>query len=201
MSDGRTWLGFPDGARNTPNLYALPETSPYNWSGTWDELADVEIKIRDLMAGEGLIEDPPPGALDPEVPYPHAGLSADLDVLTAYLSLLIAPHNPNPGDPDVIQRGLTIFNQRGCAACHVGPAATNLQPYDVGTGLTALERRGTRFDTPSLRWLWLSAPYLHDGSAATLRRVFELPGVHRLANNTSPEDIDALVAYLLSLPN
>ncbi len=39
-------------------LYNLPETVPYNWSATWDELADVELKIRWLQAGTGLIDAP-----------------------------------------------------------------------------------------------------------------------------------------------
>jgi cytochrome c peroxidase len=47
----------------------------------------------------------------------------------------------------------------------------------------------------------LSAPYLHDGSAATLRQMFELPGKHQLLYTVPPGDIDALVAYLLSLPS
>lgn len=200
MSDGRVWMGFRDGPRNTPVLYNLPETPPYNWSGTWDELADVELKIRDLMAGEGLIDDPPPGALDPNTPFAHAGLSDDLDVLAAYLSLLTAPPNPNLPDAALIAQGEQVFMQRGCVLCHVGPAGTNLQAYDVGTGNSPLERRGARFDTPSLRWLWWSAPYFHNGSARTLRQVFELPGLHRLSGANAPEEIDALVAYLLSRP-
>ena len=32
--------------------------------------------------------------------------------------------------------------------------------------------RGTNFDTPSLRGVWLTAPYFHDGSAATIQGVF-----------------------------
>jgi YVTN family beta-propeller protein len=201
MSDGRTWRGFPDGPRNTPTLYALPETVPYNWSGTWDELADVELKIRMLMAGDGLIEEPPPEALDPLTPYAHGGLSADLDILAAYLSSLTAPRNPQPLDSAQIERGRALFEAENCAACHVGTVGTDLRPYDVGTGLSGLERRGTSFDTPSLRWLWLSAPYFHDGAARRLADVFTLPGTHQLAGRLPPSDIDALASYLLSLPN
>lgn len=69
---------------------------------------------------------------------------------------------------------------------------SDLQRYDVGTGGT--------FDTPSLRYLWISAPYFHDGSAATLEDVFTLPGAHQLALKVAPDDISALVAYLQTLP-
>jgi cytochrome c peroxidase len=80
----------------------------------------------------------------------------------------------------------------------VGPAGTNLEAHDVGTGDPTREKRGTAFDTPTLRYLWLSAPYFHDGSAPTLHDVFSLPGTHQLVQAVSPPDIDALVAYLLS---
>jgi YVTN family beta-propeller protein len=192
QSDGRVWQGFPDGPRNTPLLYNLPETVPYTWSAGWNELADVETKIRWLQAGTGLID-------DPEVDDPHAGMSVDLDLLTQYLITLQAPPNPYQFPDDIIQRGREIFEAQSCMDCHIGPAGTGLQSHDVGTGISDLEKRGTAFDTPSLRGLWQSAPYFHDGSAQTLRDVFELPGTHRLIFDVSPEDIDALINYLLAL--
>jgi YVTN family beta-propeller protein len=188
--------GFVDGPRNTPLLYSLPETVPYNWSGTWDELADVELKIRWLQAGEGLVE----GAPNPSSGDPHTGLSTDLDVLTSYLLSLRAPEDAPAEDTELIERGAEVFAAQECDSCHVGAAATNLQSFDVGTGTSSLERHGTTFDTPSLRWLWLSAPYFHDGSAVTLRQVFELPGAHQLIYDVPAEEVDALVAYLLALP-
>ncbi len=57
---------------------------------------------------------------------------------------------------------------------------------------------GIAYDTPSLRYLWLSAPYFHDGSAATLRDVFAQPGTHQLSIEQS--DMDALIAYLMTWP-
>jgi YVTN family beta-propeller protein len=192
QSDGRTWQGLADGARNTPVLYNLLETAPYNWSGTWDELADVELKIRTLQAGEGLIEEL---EVSDALGEPHAGLSLDLDTLVVYLTTLQAPvSNPNQFDAEVLERGTEVFEEQGCATCHIGPAATSLQSYAVGSD------PDVRYDTPSLRWLWLTAPYFHDGSAATLYDVFRLPGVHQLIQTVSGEDIDALVSYLLSLP-
>lgn len=196
LSDGRVWQGFVDGPRNTPLLYALPETVPYNWSGTWDELADVELKIRWLQAGEGLIE----GMPNPSSGDPHAGLSTDLDVLTSYLLSLRAPDAPPSMDAVLIERGAEVFAEQECDSCHVGTAGTNLQGFDVGTGSSALERHGATFDTPSLRWLWLSAPYFHDGAAPTVRHVFELPGDHQLIYDVPSDDVDALMAYLLALP-
>jgi YVTN family beta-propeller protein len=193
--DGRTWEGFPDGPRNTPPLYNLIETSPYNWSGTWDEVQDVELKIRWLQTGTGLIEDfpvsEPNGA-------PHANLSIDLDVLTAYLLSLTPPPNPSNFDSALLERGQQVFEEQDCGTCHSGAAGTDFQAHDVGTGDPEKERRGTAFDTPTLRYLWLSAPYFHDGTAATLMDVFTQPGEHELIKTVDQADIEALIAYLLS---
>ncbi|NWF70900.1 MAG: hypothetical protein HXY40_17585 [Chloroflexi bacterium] len=186
LSDGRVWMSI-DGGRNTPLLYDILGTPPYNWSATWDELADVELKIRDLQAGFGLIA----GTVSPALGAPHAGQSPLLDTLAQYLVTLQGPALP-PVDGALAGRGAEVFAEQGCGECHVGAVGTNLQAYDVGTGGT--------FDTPSLRWLALSAPYFHDGRAAALRDVFILPGAHQLVYAIALEDIEALLAYLLSLP-
>ena len=52
------------------------------------------------------------------------------------------------------------------------------------------------FDTPTLRGIFATAPYFHDGSAATLRDVVDrLPAAAPL----SSDDRDALVDYLKTL--
>lgn len=204
MSDGRVWQGMgrytgalpdseepPGSPRNTPLLYGLLETVPYNAARTWDELADVEDKIRSFMGGSGLMD----GSDDEELALPHpplgapnTGFSPDLDSLTTYMLSLRPPPGYLSISADLIVRGSQVYAAQGCAECHVGTVGTSLQAYDVGTG--------GHVDTPSLRWLWLSAPYFHDGSAATLRDVFEQEGRHRLTQLTTREDIDALIAYL-----
>jgi len=183
MSDGRVWQGW-----NTPILHGLGETAPYNWLGNWDELADIELKIRALQAGTGLLE----GLTNPPAGDPHAGLSPDLDTLTAYLLTLNGTFTPSQPDPVLLEQGMAVFEQNGCAGCHAGSALIDGQRHDIGTG--------GEFDTPTLRWLWQSAPYFHDGRAATLQQVFTLPGAHQIVGTVSPEDLAALTAYLLSLP-
>src|SRR5262249_4753934 len=143
----------------------------------------------------GLIEDFP---VSDALGSPHAGLSPDLDTLVVYLNSLQVPANPSQPDTELAQRGAEVFNEQGCAECHVGPARPHLQAYGPGAGHSELEKHGQTFDTPSLRYLWVTAPYFHDGSASNLREVFTLPGKHRLIQTVMPEDIDALVAYLFS---
>ena len=187
LSDGRVWQGI-NGGRNTPLLYGLADSAPYLADGAWDDLADIELRIRALQAGEGLIEE----LEQADTAGIHAGLSDDLDALTAWLLQLPAPVLPAAGTPEGRERGRAVFAEQGCETCHSGPAFTSQQLADVGTG--------GAFDTPSLRWLALSAPYFHDGRAATLRTVFELPGAHQLITTVPAADLDALLDYLLSLP-
>jgi YVTN family beta-propeller protein len=195
MSDGRTWQGFADGGLNTPLLYGLGETAPYVWSGAWDELADIEIKIRALQGGTGLT-----GLLLPNVPggEPHSGLSPDLDALVTYMNRLTipAPLTTPVAQTELVTRGAQRFEALGCATCHAPPLFTNQQTADVGTNSNA----EGGYDTPSLRWLALSAPYLHDGRADTLATLFRLPGAHELVRTETQDDINALIAYLQSLP-
>lgn len=191
LSDGRVWRNIDGERLNTPHLFNLEETAPYTWRGAWDEVADVELKIRALQFGQGLLE----GVPNPPLGEPHGGLSLDLDLLAAYLISLEGPPTPttqSTTQTELIARGSEIFTTLGCATCHMGTAYTDGLLHDVGTD--------GEFNTPTLNWLWLAAPYLHDGRAATLRDVFVLPGAHQLVAEVAPEDIDALLAFLLSLP-
>jgi cytochrome c peroxidase len=101
------------------------------------------------------------------------------------------------------ERGRVLFADPiiGCSRCHPGPLFTDLKKHDVGTrgGYDAPE---DRFDTPTLVELWRTAPYLHDGSAATLQDLFTTRNAQDMHGHTThlrPEKIDDLVAYLLSL--
>jgi cytochrome c peroxidase len=65
-------------------------------------------------------------------------------------------------------------------------------------------RTACAFDTPALRGLWDSAPYLHDGSAATLNDVVRamLPATVPAGTpppNLSAADEQAVVEFLRSL--
>jgi cytochrome c peroxidase len=99
------------------------------------------------------------------------------------------------------ERGKAMFERAGCAECHSGPLFTDLQRYDVGTR-RAFDRPTDEFDTPTLVELWRTAPYLHDGSAATVREVVTTRNHHDRHGKTSDltsQEIDDLCAYLLSL--
>jgi len=199
--DGRTWQGFPDGPRNTPALFGVGQTLPIHWSGDLDELQDVELTIRNIQFGTGLV----PGDAHDSLGPPHAGLSLDLDALAAYMDTIEVPPSPYANTGAAIRLGEEQFNALGCQSCHTPPLFTDLQLHDVGTGDPTKEKnshgRGTNFDTPSLRAVWMTAPYFHDGSASTLEEVFQTGTVHNIFEDLiNDEELNALIAYVQALP-
>ncbi len=200
--DGRTWL-FPDGPRNTTNLRGLAQTHPLHWSADRDEVQDFEFTIRELQAGTGLLEDP-----HPELGSPNTGRSADLDALAAFVASLQPKPSPfrladGTLTPEAA-RGQAVFHRAdsGCTDCHVPPLFTDLLMHDIGTGHGPGELLGPRFDTPSLRGVWHTAPYLHDGRASTLRDVLVTHNPtdqHGQTAHLSEQESQDLVAFLQSL--
>ena len=202
--DGRTWL-FTDGPRNTTSLRGLAETHPLHWSADRDEVQDFEFTIRELQAGTGLIED---GEPQPELGQPNTGLSADLDALAAFVASLQPKPSPfrqmdGTLTPEA-RRGQVVFHRAdvGCADCHIPPLFTDFLLHDIGTGNGPGELLGPAFDTPSLRGVWHTAPYLHDGRAPTLRDVIATHNPtdrHGHTSHLSATELQDLVAFLLSL--
>lgn len=99
------------------------------------------------------------------------------------------------------ENGKKLFHACGCAECHPAGLYTDLNAYDVGTqGPT--DKPADRFDTPTLIELWRTAPYLHDGSAATLQEVVTLKNPkdrHGKTSHLTGREIEELCAYLSSL--
>jgi YVTN family beta-propeller protein len=193
--DGHVWQ-FPDGPRQTPTLAGrgVAQTAPYHWSGEFPDLqAFLTHTITSRMGGTGL----PP---------------ADETRINAFVDNMPAPENPYRGAAltDAQQRGAAIFQSAQCGTCHSGEWLTNNTFANVGT-LTTNVSDSTYDDqglvvtkglnVPSLRGLARSAPYLHNGKAATLRdRLMNNPGdQHGRTSNLTPSQIDDLVAFLRTL--
>ena len=198
--DTRTWLGFPDGPRNTPALGGVAETLPMHWNGDLDELQDVEVTIRSIQNGDGLVS----GKANDTLGMPHAGLSPELAALASYLASIPIPPSPYDIDRETIKDGRKVFVSSGCIDCHMPPLYTDRQSHDVGTGNSALEKNqhggGTHFDTPSLRGIWMTAPYFHDGSATILNDVFETGTAHNVSNTLDGKQIQDLIAFIKAMP-
>lgn len=182
--DGRVWdfTGFGEGLRNNISLKGHATHGPAHWTGNFDEIQDFEGQIRGFAGGLGLMNDTDfhAGTRDQPLGDRKAGISADLDALAAYVSSLktvgSSPHRNSNGSltTDAIA-GQQIFREKNCAACHGGSRFTNSALNvlrDIGTIKAASGKRLngsiTGLDVPTLRGLWTTAPYLHDGAAATL---------------------------------
>ena len=77
------------------------------------------------------------------------------------------------------QAGLRIFRGKGnCTSCHVGPNLTDERTHNTGVawnGAVLADTGAGRgdFKTPTLREVEHTAPYMHDGSIATLDEVIQ----------------------------
>jgi cytochrome c peroxidase len=149
-----------------------------------------------------------------------------LDSLAAFQRSLVTPDARFDrylrGDANAItpeeERGYSLFKDYGCTACHQGvnvggnlfqqfgvfhnpfaARATVAEP-DLGR-LTITGKAADRhvFRVPSLRNVAVTAPYFHDGSAATLAEAVEIMGRSQLGRKLSQEDIGRIVAFLQTL--
>jgi hypothetical protein len=210
--DGRVWdfTQFGEGPRNTITLNGRGVGhGPLHWTANFDEVQDFENQIRNFTAGTGLMSDTDFNIGTRSVPLgdPKAGIAPDLDALAAYVASLTtvgqSPHRAAGGalTPEA-QTGRALFAEVRtlCAQCHAGPVYTDsaaLVKHSVGTSDVPDGMGGTipiPLDTPTLLGLFATAPYLHDGSAATVRDAI---GRHvGLELVVTPGEMDALAAYL-----
>jgi YVTN family beta-propeller protein len=220
LTDGRVWHN-PEGLRKTPSLFGLAHTHPLHWSADRDEVQDFEYTIRGrLMQGKGLLA----GPLKPKLGFKAieleentSGRSKDLDALAIYTNsfeaTFLSPHITAAGKlSEAAQRGQKLFQSKevGCSSCHNGPYYTDsslqkpFKVHDVGTGNDdPSEKMGPKYDTPSLLYVYRTAPYLHHGKAPTLRDVLTTANKNDKHGKTSHlhvNEIDDLVAFLKSLP-
>jgi cytochrome c peroxidase len=114
--------------------------------------------------------------------------------------------------------GYRLFKQIGCTSCHQGvniggnsyqrlgvmedyfAVRGNITGADLGRyNITRREEDRYLFKVPSLRNVALTAPYLHDGSANSLRDVVAIMARYQLALKLDAADIDRIVAFLRTL--
>ncbi len=188
-SDGLNWDLLNDGVgnpKNTKSLLYSMQTPPSMSEGV-RATADYAVRsgLRHILYAERSEE--------------------DTQSLNAYLQSMLPSPNPvrnNQSMHDKITRGMLLFYDKkiGCIQCHYGFYYTDLRSYNVGTR-NQLDRTDI-FDNPTLRELWRTAPYLHDGRAATLREIFSTWNPADRHGHTSPlteEQLADLEAFLLSL--
>ena len=211
--DGRIWdfTNLGEGFRNTIDLKGKGKKGHgrSHWSSNFDEIHDFENQIRNFSLGTGLMTNGEFNYTQNTLGHPKKGKSKDLDALAAYVESLDyidkSPYTDNGQLTPQAEQGKIVFNNLLCMRCHGGSDFTDSPTntlHDIGTlKATSGKRLGEDLigiDTPTLRGLWLTAPYLHDGSATTIQEAIE---AHTNINlpTISVDDMDDLMAYLLQV--
>lgn len=174
--DALAW-NSPIGLVQTPVLAGRTAgTAPHGWRGESDTMeGHIKLTFERLRA-----------------PKPSDEL---LSALARYIATMPAYRAPSRALTAEQARGRAIFHapEVACAACHAGEGVwTDGVRRDVGTGAS--------FDTPSLRFLGDTAPYMHDGRYATLREMLvATDGKMGFTRQLDDADMGALIAYLMTL--
>jgi YVTN family beta-propeller protein len=126
-----------------------------------------------------------------------------LDEFLKSLTPVPSPYLVNGKLSPAAERGKALFldDSVGCAVCHPAPLFCDLKIYNVGT-LGKFDKAADRFDTPTLVEVWRTAPYLHDGSAATLREVLTTHNPndqHGRTSHLSEPQLTDLLEFVRSL--
>ncbi|HXM61103.1 MAG TPA: cytochrome-c peroxidase [Terriglobales bacterium] len=116
------------------------------------------------------------------------------------------------------QEGYKLFKSFGCASCHQGVSVGGnmyqklgvMAPYFADRGnitkadlgrfnVTGDQRDMYMFKVPSLRNVELTAPYFHDGSAATLADAVRLMAKYQLGRHLTDQEVELIVEFLKTL--
>jgi YVTN family beta-propeller protein len=186
-ADGLNWNLTRNGLGaflNTRSLLGVKDTAPYGWHGKSATLADrVTSTLRTV--------------------HRHEPQGTEVADLVAYLESL-PPPRPLPvreADRPAVARGKALFQGKAqCLKCHHRVAFEDDKLHDVGTRVEGDTQ--DRFDTPALRGVARTAPYLHHGLAKTLEEVFTKfnpKNRHGAAHLLTKQELADLVIYLKSL--
>lgn len=219
FSDGRKvarGINGTEGSRNSPAIVNRGYGASFFWDG--------RAKTLEQQALEPILNPKELGMTEPEVER-RTGLR--ITDVTAALATYV--RTIRSGDSrfdryaagkttalsDQEKAGLGLFRGKaGCNTCHIGPNFTDEKFHNTGVawrdGRLIDQGAGDgKFKTPTLREVARTAPYMHDGSIATLGDVVEF---YDRGGNPNPgldselrplhlrlEEKQALVAFLRTL--
>ena len=96
------------------------------------------------------------------------------------------------------KRGMFLFTRVGCYRCHSGPMMSDFELHVLGVdenpalGVPDQGSAAFAFRTPTLRNLGFTAPYMHNGTKATLEDVVRFYGVPHSENpHVATDSLDA----------
>jgi cytochrome c peroxidase len=183
------------GTRRTPSIVNRGYGRAFFWDGRAATLEEQVLKPitnpveMDLAIEEAILRVNASGR------YPRMDSNMLAEALATYVRTILSGDSPYDryvaGDrsalTDVQIAGLRLFRGKAnCASCHLGPNLSDEQFHNTGTGykdstfpdegrfaVTGQARDRGAFKTPTLRDVARRAPYMHDGSLATLEDVIE----------------------------
>jgi cytochrome c peroxidase len=216
------------GERNTPTVLNSGFFGAQFWDGraaTLEEqaLGPIEAEVEMAMPLEQALQRIT--EFDIYVEKFHAAFPGDDDpvhadnvalALAAFQRTLNTPNSPFDlwlvGDDGAMseaqKRGMVAFVERGCLACHAGPAFTDSQFHniqvpgstDVGRYLvTGDELDRHAFKTPTLRNVALTYPYFNNGNVASLDDAIVVMGQEMLAVELEGQELEDLVEFMHAL--
>jgi len=198
--DGLTWDLEPDGfgrdiVDNRP-IEGLKDTEPYKWNGGnpnlptecgprtekyfWRAENYDDLTLTDLVA---YVRSLPPRPNRWRLPHGELTPAEERGRALFVRS--------------VDKFGTEIPEANRCVYCHSGPKGTSQKSFDVGT--KKLTDNSGLLDTPQLTNIAITAPYLHDGSAATLEQIwtiFNPEDKHGRTNDLTKDELNDLIEYL-----
>ncbi len=201
--DGLQWDLEPDGFGidivDNRSLERIKDTGPFKWNGSNKDL-QTECGPRTekfFFRSQGF-------------------RGSDLEDLVTYIkSIPLRPNRhrlPNGELTPAQERGKAIFMRTAkkdgtpfpdvnqCSFCHSGPDYTNKLLAYVGSDKKT--DRSPLVDVPQLTNVVNSAPYLHDGSAATLEEIWTVvipQDKHGITSDLTKDDLNDLIEYLKTL--
>ncbi|UOY91946.1 beta-propeller fold lactonase family protein [Ectobacillus sp. JY-23] len=218
-------LSTAKGLRNVPSNVLTTKTGLFMWDGSRDDFTDYIHTVQGEMGGMMNVD--PGQPMPADVQHMYDALLAYLDDPSSF-PVPKSPYRENGKLTKTAERGEALFNGKGnCLSCHGGEYFTasvnavdevgklttaNMQfLYDIGTASSTDQdskgdaraaftnaRSRSQFDPPTLRGVWATAPYLHDGSAKSIEEAIERHQYQERADLTQQE-IQMIASYVKSL--
>ncbi|MBB3906961.1 beta-propeller fold lactonase family protein [Anoxybacteroides rupiense] len=216
----------PKGPRNVPSNVLTTKTGLFMWDGSRDDFSDYIHTVQNEMGGMMALD--PGKPLPSDVQHMYDAILAYLDDPHSFPVPKSPYRNKDGSLTAKAQEGEKLFNGKGnCLSCHRGEYFTDSTKavddqgvltiantaylHDIGTANPqdkasngdarahfANPRTPKQWDTPTLRGVWATAPYLHDGSAKTIEEAIQRHQTKEVTSLTKGE-IAAIAEYVRSL--
>lgn len=216
----------PKGKRNVPSNVLTTKTGLFMWDGSRDDFTDYIHTVQGEMGG--MMELDPGKEVPKDVQHMYDALQAFLDDPNSFPVPKSPNRQADGSLTPTAKDGEKLFKGKAsCLTCHGGDNFTNSTKamdgngklttdntnflYNIGTanetdtGYDGDARGGFQnkrqkgfFDPPTLRGVWTTAPYLHDGSANTIEEAVEK---HQYVEKPqlSEQEVHAIAEYVKSI--